>query len=51
MGVSQVKVILLFPFVWSCLFFQEVVTVHEKQEMQFSDFDLGGGVVSEKLDY
>lgn len=39
MGVSQVTVILLFPFARSCLFFQEVVIVHEKEEMQFSDFD------------
>lgn len=46
MGVSQVKVILLFPFAWSCLFFQEAVIVHEKEEMQFSDFDWGG---SQKL--
>lgn len=45
-GVSQVKMILLLPIAWSCLFFQEVVIVHEKEEMQFSDFDWGG---SEKL--
>lgn len=37
------KGILLFPFVWTCLFFQEIVIVHEEEEMQFSDFDLGGG--------
>ena len=42
MGESQVKVIVLFPFASSCLFFQEVVIVHEKEEMQFSDFDWGG---------
>lgn len=43
-GPSESDFIIFFA--WSCLFFQEVVIVHEKEEKQFSDFDCGG---SEKL--
>ncbi len=51
MSVSQVEVILLFPFVCSCLLFQEVVIVHKKEEMQFSDFDWEGGFEETFIDF